>query len=438
MIEALFGIGVLLVIASMGLPLGLSMLLVGYGGFALVHPAGFSAANVVVGQQVLDLAMNYQFAVLPLFVLMGVFVTKSGISDDMYETANKWFGHLKGGLAMSTVAACGGMAAVSGSSLATAATMTKVAIPAMRRYNYDDGFSAGTVAAGGTIGILIPPSMALIVYGLLAEQDVGKLFMAGLIPGIISIVLYMVAVRVVYQIKPQWAPAGERTSWGERFRTLYKIWSVVALFALIMGGIFFGVFTASEGGGIGSAGALIIAILRKKMSFTGFLDSLLEASSTTAKVFTVAFGALTLNQFINMSGAPQEILEFIHGLGAGPWGVMTIILISYLILGMVIDGPAMVFLTVPIFVPLVATLDLGIDPNLQLIWFGIIVVVAVEISLVTPPIGMNIFIIGSMVPELKISAIYRGILPFLIADFVRLGIFVFFPSTVLWLIGVMN
>jgi len=438
MVEALIGIVVLLLISIMGLPLGFTLLIVGYGGFALVHPAGMHAANAVAGQQILDLAMNSQFAVLPLFVLMGVFVTRSGISDDMYGVANKWFGHLKGGLAMSTVAACGGMAAISGSSLATAATMTKVAIPAMRRYNYDDAFSAGTVAAGGTIGILIPPSMALIVYGLLAEQDVAKLFMAGIVPGIISVLVYMVAVRVVCIFKPHWAPPGVRTPWRERFSSLYQIWSVVALFGLIMGGIFMGVFTASEGGGIGAVGALAIAVFRRKMTYKIFIESLLEAGQTTAKVFTVAFGALTLNQFINMTGAPQETLDFIVELGVGPWTVIMIILASYIVLGMVIDGPAMVFLTVPIFVPLVAGLDLGIDPELQLIWFGIIVVVIVEISLITPPIGMNIFIIGSMLPELKITQIYKGVLPFFIADLARLALFVACPPVVLWLIGIMG
>lgn len=438
MIEALIGVAVLLGVVAFGIPLGLALLSVGYAGVALVHPAGLRAANVVVGQQILDLAMNFQFAVLPLFVLMGVFVTRSGISDDMFDTANNWLGHFKGGLAMSSVAACGGMAAVSGSSLATAATMTRVAIPAMRKLGYDDAFSAGTVAAGGTIGILIPPSMALIVYGLLSEQNIGLLFVAGIVPGIISVLLYMVAVRLVYVVRPDWCPPGERKSWAERFRTLYRVWSVIALFTLIMGGIFVGAFTAFEGGGIGAIGALAVGVMRRRMSWRILFESLVEAGLTTAKVFTVAFGALTLNQFVTLSGAPREILEFIEGLGTGPWGVMGLILLSYLILGMVIDGPAMIFLTVPIFVPLVDGLPLGIDPNLQLIWFGIVLVVVVEISLITPPIGMNLFIIGAMLPEVKITQIYKGILPFFMADLVRLGIFVLFPGVVLWLVMAMN
>lgn len=434
MIASLIAIGILLLIVATGLPLGVALLGVGYVGVALVHPAGQRAADVVLVQQILDLAMNFQFAVLPLFVLMGVFVTRSGISDDLFDTANTWLGHLKGGLAMSSVAACGGMAAVSGSSLATAATMTRVAIPAMRRLGYNDAFSAGTVAAGGTIGILIPPSTALIVYGLLAEQNIGHLFMAGIVPGVLSVLIYMVAVRLVHVVRPDWCPPGPRTGWRQRLRTLYRIWSVLALFLLVMGGIFIGAFTAFEGGSIGAIGALGVALLRRRMSWRILLASLVEAGWTTAKIFTVAFGALTLNQFFTLSGAPQQILDFIQGLGFGPWGVITLIALTYLILGMVIDGPAMIFLTVPIFAPVVAGLDLGIEPHLQLIWFGIVMVVLIEVSLITPPIGMNIFIIAAMVPGIRVSQIYRGILPFFLADVVRLSIFLAFPGLVLWLI----
>lgn len=438
MIELLIAVVVMLLIAGFGAPLGFTLLVVGYGGYGLMHPRGFSAADVVAGQQIFDLSTNFQFAVLPLFILMGVLVTQSGIADDLYETANKWLGHLKGGLAISTIAACGGMAAISGSSLATAATMTKVAIPAMRRYHYNDAISAATVAAGGTIGILIPPSVALIIYGLLAEADIGKLFMAGIIPGLLTVIVYMIAIWVVSLIRPEWLPRGERTSWRERFRTLHQIWSMAALFLLIMSGIFFGVFTATEGGGIGAGGALLIAILRKRMSWKIFLSSLQETGRTTATVFTVGFGAIMLNQFVIISGAPEQVLGAINSLGLGPWGVIVVILFCYLILGMFIDGPAMIFLTVPIFVPLVQGLDLPMAPNELLIWWGIIVVTVVEISLITPPIGMNLFIIASIIPDLSLRTIYKGIIPFFIADLVRLALFVFVPSLSLWLVRVMG
>lgn len=438
MTALLIGIVALLIIAGLGFPLGFSLLLVGTTGFAMMHPRGFDAAGTVAGQQILELAGNHQFAVLPLFILMGVFVTRSGIADNMYDTASTWLGQMRGGLALSTVAACGGMAAISGSSMATAATMTKVAIPAMRRYKYDDAFSAGTVAAGGTIGILIPPSGALIVYGLLAEVDIAKLFMAGIVPGLISVVFYLIAIQFVCMVKPEWAPRGGRTTWRQKIISLKDIWSIAALFLLIMGGIFFGVFTASEGGGIGAGGALLIATLRGRMNLRVFLESLLEAGKMTATVFTVGFGALTLNQFVNIAGAPQEILAFIESLGIGPWGVVMVILCCYVVLGMVIDGPAMIFLTVPIFVPLIDGLALPIDPELKLVWWGIIVVVAVEISLITPPIGMNVFVIASMLPDITLSQVYRGIVAFFIADLLRLALFVFSPGIVLWLVRLLT
>lgn len=438
MIELLYGIIALLVLAGIGFPLGFSLLAVGSVGFALNHPRGMDAAMTVAGQQILELSANFQFAALPLFMLMGVFVTKSGIADNIYDTASKWLGQLRGGLALSTVAACGGMAAISGSSMATAATMTKVAVPAMRRYHYNDAFSAGTVAAGGTIGILIPPSGALIIYGLLSETDIAKLFIAGLIPGLISILFYIIAIQIVCLIKPEWAPRGEWTSWRQKIHSLKDIWAVILLFSMIMGGIFFGVFTASEGGGMGAGGALIIAIFRRKMSWKIFIESLAEAAKLTATVFSVGFGALTLNQFVNIVGAPQEMLQFISNLGLSPWGVVAFILFCFVILGTVIDGPAMIFLTVPIFVPVIDGLALPIDPNLKLVWWGIIMVVAVEISFITPPIGMNVFVIKSMLPDVTLGQIYRGITAFFIADLARLLLFVSSPGLVLWLVKLMS
>lgn len=434
MIDLAIGIVALLLLAGVGFPLGFSLLTVGVAGFALNHPRGLDAAATVAGQQILELAANFQFAVLPLFMLMGVFVTKSGIADNMYDVASKWLGQLRGGLALSTVAACGGMAAISGSSMATAATMTKVAVPAMRRYNYDDAFSAGTVAAGGTIGILIPPSGALIIYGLLSETDIAKLFMAGLVPGVISVLFYIVAIQVVCIIKPEWAPRGDRTTFLQKLISLKDIWSIAALFLLIMGGIFMGVFTASEGGGVGAGGALLIAIMRRRMNLNIFVESLAEAAKLTATVFSVGFGALMLNQFVNIAGAPQEILIFIDQLGFSPWGVVAVILVCFVILGTIIDGPAMIFLTVPIFVPVIDGLALPIEPDLKLIWWGIIMVVTVEISFITPPIGMNVFVIKSMLPDVSLGQIYRGIIAFFIADLARLALFVCFPGIVLWLV----
>ncbi|MBT3991925.1 MAG: TRAP transporter large permease [Rhodospirillaceae bacterium] len=428
---ALFGIAILLLILFMGFPLGMSLMMVGYFGFAAVHPKGFVAANSVAGQQILDLGLNFQFSVLPLFILMGVFVARAALSNDLYETSYKWLGHFRGGLAMATVAACGGFAAVSGSSAATAATMAKVAIPSMRKFGYADSLSAGTVAAGGTMGILIPPSGALIIYGLLTEEDIAKLFMAGVIPGLITIAAYIAVIRIVTSIWPEIGPPGVRTAWKERLTSLYKVWGVLFLFFLIMGGIFFGVFTSTEAGGIGAGGALIFAIMRKKMTWSIFVDSLIEAARTTAMIFTVAFGALILNQFVNISGMPEAVLSFISSLNATPLQVVLVIMCFYVILGMFIEGIAMIFLTVPIFVPVISAL--GFD----LIWWGIVLVMVVEISLITPPIGLNVFIMKSMLPDVPLGTIFKGIAPFFAADIFRLAIVVFFPPVALWLPNLM-
>ena len=428
---ALFGIAILLLILFMGFPLGMSLMMVGYFGFAAVHPKGFVAANSVAGQQILDLGLNFQFSVLPLFILMGVFVARAALSNDLYETSYKWLGHFRGGLAMATVAACGGFAAVSGSSAATAATMAKVAIPSMRKFGYADSLSAGTVAAGGTMGILIPPSGALIIYGLLTEEDIAKLFMAGVIPGLITIAAYIAVIRIVTSIWPEIGPPGVRTAWKERLTSLYKVWGVLFLFFLIMGGIFFGVFTSTEAGGIGAGGALIFAIMRKKMTWSIFVDSLIEAARTTAMIFTVAFGALILNQFVNISGMPEAVLSFISSLNATPLQVVLVIMCFYVILGMFIEGIAMIFLTVPIFVPVISAL--GFD----LIWWGIVLVMVVEISLITPPIGLNVFIMKSMLPDVPLGTIFKGIAPVFAADSFRLAIVVFFPPVALWLPNLM-
>lgn len=427
---SLIGFGALLLIAFIGFPLGFTMMLIGFVGFGLVR--GWVPSVEMVIQQIIDMALNYNFSVLPLFLLMGVFVYKAALAEDLYEATNAWLGHRRGGLAMATVAACGGFAAVSGSSVATAATMAKVAIPSMRKYRYSDSLAAGTVAAGGTVGILIPPSAALIVYGILTEESIGELFVAGIIPGIITVALYIVVISIVTRIWPALGPAGDRSSWRVRFITLGKVWGVVVLFVLILGGILFGVFTATEAGGIGAAGALAFALLRRKMSWKIFAESLVEAAETTATVFTVAFGALILNNFVTIAGLPDAIVEIIRSLDLAPIVVILILLGIYIILGTIIEGLAMIFLTVPIFVPVVESL------GFNLIWFGIVMVMVVEISLITPPIGLNVFVMKSMLPDVELVAIFKGIAPFFAADIVRLLLVVFLPGLALYLPRLLN
>ena len=420
MIVSLIGFSVLMLIAFFGFPLGFSMLAVGGIGFGILR--GWEPALEMVSQQMLDITLNTNFAVLPMFLLMGAFVYRAALSDDLYEAADAWLGHFPGGLAMATIAACGGFAAVSGSSIATAATMAKVAIPSMRRYNYAD-----SVAAGGTMGILIPPSAALIIYGILTEEDIAALFTAGIVPGIITIIAYILVVMIVTKIWPHTGPRGERSSWTVRWKALYKIWGVVFLFLLILGGISFGVFTPNEAGGIGAIGALLFALLRKRMNWVVFFESLVEAGQTTAMVFMIAIGALVLNNFVTLAGLSAAVVNWIETLNYAPIIIVFIIMGFYVLLGTIIEGLAMIFLTVPIFVPVIEAL--GFD----LIWFGIVLVMVVEISLITPPIGLNVFIMKSMLPDVPLEQIFKGIIPFFLADLVRLAIVILVPSVVLWL-----
>lgn len=425
MLTALAGFVVMLAGFFLGVPLGIVLFTVGFFGFALIHPAGISAAAAMAGQQILGLTLDFQFSVLPLFILTGSFVNHANLSDDLYETAHRWLGHRRGGLALATITACAGFASVCHSSIATAATMARVAVPSMRRYRYSDWFSTGTVAAGGALGMLVPPSGALIVYGLLTEQDIAKLFLAALGPVVASVAVYFAVIWVVTLVRPQAGPRAERASWAMRWRGLYKVWGVVALFLLIMGGITFGVFTATEAGGIGAAGSLSLALLRRKMSWAIFYESLVDAATTTAMVFTVIFGALVLNQFVNISGMSESVLDFIQQLHATPFEVILIIMAFYVVLGMFIEGFALIFLTVPIFVPIVGAL--GYD----LIWWGIVLVVVVEMSVLHPPLGLNIFVLKSLLPEVPLKQIYWGVIPFWMGDFVRLALIIAFPALAL-------
>ena len=425
MIASLTGIGVLLILLFAGAPLGFSMMAVGFVGYGLVR--GWEPALGMISQEILELAFNFGFSVLPMFIVMGVFVARSGMSEDLYDACYKWLGHFRGGLALATVAACGGFAAVSGSSLATAATMAKVAVPAMRKFNYQDSFAVGTVAAGGTLGMLIPPSTAMIIYGILTETDVAKMFVGGVLPGLLTIIVYFVVIAVVIRVSPTAGPRGARTGWRERFISLGKVWGVIALFILIMGGIFLGVFTPSEAGGIGAVGALAFAIGRRKMTWWHFFASLVEAARVTALIFMVGFGALILNQFVNVAGLPAAMADFIKELDVSVEVTLLFILLIYILLGTIIEGLAIIFLTVPIFVPIVESL--GFD----LIWFGVVMIMIIEISLITPPIGLNVFVMKSMLPEVPLIDIFKGIGPFFVGDIFRLLVVAFVPGMVLWL-----
>jgi len=406
-------------------PIGFALGLAGTIGFGWI--VGMSPALKSAGSIVSDTVLSYDYAVIPMFILMGNLIARSGISDDLYKACYVWFGGMRGGLAIATIASCGGFSAVSGSSIATAATMAKVAVPPMRRYGYRDDLAAGSVAAGGTLGILIPPSVALILYGVMTETDIGKLFAAGVIPGLVGILFYMIAVFVWVRISPEIGPRGDSHPLMAKIRALKGVAGIATLFAIVMGGLYVGLFTPTEAAGIGSGGALVIALLRQRLSLRGFLDVIFESARTSVALLTILIGAILFANFINVARVPQDLGLWVGGLDISPMMVILIIVAIYIVLGCFLESISMMLLTVPIFYPIVA--DLGFD----LIWFGIIVIVVSEIGLITPPMGMNIFILRGVLPDIPMLTMYRGVVPFIIADIFRAGVIIAVPALSLWL-----
>jgi tripartite ATP-independent transporter DctM subunit len=369
--------------------------------------------------------MSYSFTVLPLFILMGNLVNASGLSKDLYKAAHAFIGHLRGGLAMATIVACGAFSALCGSSMATTAAMGRVAMPNMRKYNYDDRLATGSIAAGGTLGILIPPSVMMVVYGILTETDIGKLFAAGFLPGMIAMLMYLITVMIITAINPNLGRPGEKASWRERFEATKGVMAITVLFIVIMGGIYGGVFTPTEAAGIGAAATFLLTLKRRGWQPRMYLTVLIEAAQTTAIMFALVIGALVFTNFLTVAGLPNQLLGFIQGIDVSPIVVILIICAIYLVLGCFLETMSMVMLTVPIFYPIVASL--GFD----LVWFGIIVVVAAEISLITPPLGLNIFMIKNVMPDVPLGTIIRGVTPFVMMDILRLLLLVFVPWIVL-------
>ncbi|TDE38444.1 TRAP transporter large permease [Antarcticimicrobium sediminis] len=425
MTEALVGLAVLLILAFLRIPIAFVMALVGFAGMAWVNSP--MAALYNVGQTAFDAAINYELSVVPLFVLMGNFVARARLAAELYNASNAFLGHRKGGLAMATVVACGGFSAICGSSLATAATMSKVAMPSMRRFGYSDSLATGSIAAGGTLGILIPPSVMLVMYGILTQQSIGKLFAAGILPGAIGMLFYLLAVRWVTWRRPQEGPAAPRQTWPERLRALRSVWGVLILFIVVMGGIYGGIFSPTEAAGIGALGSFLFALFRGALNWNVFMEILEESVATTAMLFAVLIGALLFANFINLTDFPQALVRIAMQFQETPWLVITAILVIYLLLGCVFESMSMILLTVPIFYPLV--MQLGYDP----IWFGIVVVVVTEISLITPPVGLNVFVLRGVLPDVSTGTIFKGVTPFWVADIFRLSLIVLVPWISTWL-----
>ena len=424
-IVAIVGFIGLFVLMLLRVPVGMAMGLVGVCGFGSI--AGFEPALKLIGQTSMRTVTDSTFGVIPMFLLMGAFVSNSGMSRELFRAANTFVGHLRGGLGFATIIACAAFAAISGSSIATAATFSTVAYPEMRRYDYPPALSAGTIAAGGTLGAMFPPSTVLVVYGIITEQDIGKLFLAGIVPGLIAVLMYVVTLAIIGLIRPALLPRGPGSTWSNRARALVGVWASLLLFVFVIGGLYGGLFTPTEAGGMGAGGAFLIGVVRRRLSRDAILKSLLQATRTAAAVFTVLIGALIFGYFLTITGTPQKLTEFVTGLGLGRYEVLILILIMYLALGCLMDAMAMIILTVPIIFPVITTL--GFDP----IWFGVIIVMTVELGLIHPPVGMNVFVIKSVIPEVSFSQIFRGVVPFILTDLLRLAILITFPALTLCL-----
>jgi C4-dicarboxylate transporter, DctM subunit len=429
MIEAALGFAGMFLLMALRVPIAFAMGLVGLIGLGLIRswPAAISSTTT----EILDIA-KYTLSVVPLFVLMGNFVTRAGLSRELYQAAYAFIGHRRGGLAMSTVAACAGFGAICGSSIATTATMARVAMPEMRRFNYSDSFAAGSIAAGGTLGILIPPSVIMVIYGIMTETSIGALFAAGIVPGILGASLYIIAAGMVTRRKPELGPPGERSSWRQRWIALRNIWGVILLFGLVMGGMYGGFFTPTEAAGVGAMGGFLFALARGALSFETLMQTLVDSSRTTAMLFTIVIGASIFANFMNFTTLPVDLRDFVTQFQIHPLAVVIAICVIYVLLGTAMEELSMILLTVPIFFPLIV--HLGFDP----IWFGILIVCVVEIGMISPPVGMNVFVLRSVLPDVPTASIWRGVMPFLYADILRLAILISFPAITLWLPKLLN
>jgi len=423
---------VLLFLIFARIPIGLSMLLCGLVGTWIVTGTTLPILSKLKSETYTTFS-DYSLSIVPLFLLMGQFASLGGMSRSLFHSAEKWLGHRRGGVAMAAIGACAGFGAICGSSLATAATMAQVALPELRRYGYSEALATGTLAAGGTLGILIPPSVVLVIYAILAEQNIAKLFLAAFVPGILAAIGYMIAISIYVRLHPNEAGTREPAPYAERFRALIHVWPVLLVFLVVVGGIYLGWFTPTEGAAVGAAGTGLIAWSNGGLTRRSMVESILGTATATAMIFFIVFGASFYNSFLALSQLPQVAAAYIAGSGYSPWIVLTAILLLYLALGCVMDSLSMILLTIPIFYPIIIALDFGLPKEELAIWFGILVLIVVEVGLITPPVGMNLFVINSMAKS-PISATYRGVIPFVISDIVRTTILTIFPTISLFLI----
>ena len=431
------GFAILVLLLVVRVPIGVAMIAVGFGGLFFV--ASPKIALNYLKNDMFYLYLNFDFSIIPLFMLMGQFASKAGLSKALFTSAGTFVGHRRGGIAMAAVAGCAGFGAICGSSLATAATMGQVSLPELKRYNYSGALATGALAAGGTLGILIPPSIVLVIAAISVEANIVTLFQAALIPGILAALGYMLAIAVYVRIWPGSGPAGPRATVRERVQGLIDIWPVLLIFVLVIGGIYSGLFTPTQGAGVGAVGTGIIALTRGGMDAKGFVDSLLGTASASAMIFVILFGAGLINSFLAFAGTPRFLVEMISGLDVAPIFVLLTMVLIFVVLGSLMDSLSMIILLLPIFWPIILGLDFGFDSvdDLQ-IWFSIIALIVVEVGLITPPVGLNVFVINKLADGVSMRESFLGVLPFLVTDFVRIAILILFPAITLILPRLIN
>lgn len=424
-IVAIGGFIALFVMMVLRIPVGIAMAIVGVGGFGLL--TSWPAAFRLLSQSPFSTVTDFNLSVIPMFILMGAFASGAGMSRDLFAASRAWLGHWRGGVGMATIATCGGFAAINGSSVATAATMTQVALPELRRAGYDDRLSTGMIAAGGTLGIMIPPSVIFVLYGIITDQDVTPLFIAGIVPGLMGIVMYAVTLRIVMHLNPGHVPSARALPWGDRLRSLSHVWPAMVLFVFVIGGLYGGLFTITEAAGAGAVGTLLIGVAQRRLGARQILDCLVTSLRTTAAIFMIVIGAYLFGYFLTITQSAQNIINFLVQLPLGPYGVLALVVLVYIILGAVMDELAVILVTIPVVFP--AIVQLGFDP----VWFGVVIVMTCTLGMITPPIGMNVFVINSLARDVSLVQIYRGIVPFLISDFIRLFLICAFPALALFL-----
>ncbi len=427
----IIGFAGLLIMLAIRIPIGVAMLATGMIGYVSI--AGWLPLMSFLKTQMYWQFTSFDLSVAPLFIMMGQFASKAGLSQALFRAANVWLGHHRGGVAMAAIGGCAGFASISGSSLATAAIMGQVALPELKRYNYAGSLATGALAAGGTLGILIPPSIVLIIYAIMVEANIATLFQAAFIPGILAALGYILAIAIVVRINPKAGPAGTRAERSEKWAALFDIWPVLLIFLLVMGGIYVGLFTPTEGAGVGCVGTFLIAVTRGGMRLQGTIEAIMGTANTTAMIFLILLGVGIFNAFLGFSELPILAAEFFKESGLPPFTILLAMIFLYILLGFVMDSLSMILLTVPIFWPIIAGLDFGLGPDDLKLWFGIITLIVVEVGLITPPVGLNVFVINSMAKDVPMIETFKGVIPFFISDGVRVAFILWFPILTLWL-----